>query len=49
MEMIEKQAAHLASIRNREDEILNKQVSEAEQKARRIFEEKERRRQEQLA
>lgn len=44
MEMIEKQAAHLASIRSREDEILNKQVSEAEEKARKLFEEKERRR-----
>jgi len=42
--MIEKQAAHLASIRNRDEEILNKQVSEAEEKAQKAFEEKERRR-----
>ena len=42
--LIEKQAAHLASIKNRDEEILNKQVSEAEEKAARLFEEKERKR-----
>jgi hypothetical protein len=46
--LIEKQAAHLASIRNREEEILEKQVNEAEEKATRLFLEKERRRLEQL-
>lgn len=33
-------------MQNREDEILNKQVEEAEEKALQLFEEKERRRQE---
>eukprot|EP00347_Sterkiella_histriomuscorum_P007243 403349712 len=42
--LIEKQSAHLAQLRNRDEEILNKQVSEAEEKAARLFEEKERRR-----
>ena len=37
--LIDSQAAHLASIKNREDEILNKQVAEAEQKASNLFEE----------
>jgi hypothetical protein len=32
-------------MRNKEDEILNKQVEEAEEKALRLFEEQERRRQ----
>ena len=42
--MIDKQAETLRSIKNREDEILNKQVLEAEEKAMRLFEEQERRR-----
>jgi uncharacterized membrane protein len=42
--MIEKQIAHLQTIKNREDEILNKQVAEAEEKANKLLEEKERRR-----
>lgn len=44
--MIDKQIEHLKSIKNREDEILNKQVAEAEEKATKLFEEKERRRKE---
>lgn len=44
--LIEKQSAILASLKNKEDEILNKQVEEAEEKALRLFEEQERRRQE---
>ena len=46
--MIDKQFEHLKSIKNREDEILNKQVAEAEEKANKLFEEKERRRQEMM-
>jgi len=42
--MIEKQAEILRNLKNREDEILNKQVEEAEEKAVRLFEEQERRR-----
>ena len=42
--MIEKQAEILRNMKNREDEILNKQVEEAEEKAVRLFEEQERRR-----
>ena len=44
--LIDSQAAHLASIKNREDEILNKQVAEAEEKANNLFEEQQRRRME---
>lgn len=44
--IIDKQAEYLRNLKNREDEILNKQVAEAEQKANRLFEEQERRRQE---
>jgi hypothetical protein len=36
--MIDKQIEHLANMKNREDEILNKQVAEAEEKANRLFE-----------
>lgn len=43
--MIDKQIDDLSKIKNREDEILNKQVAEAEEKASRLFEEQERRRQ----
>ena len=42
--MIDKQIENLSKIKNREDEILNKQVAEAEEKANRLFEEQERRR-----
>jgi hypothetical protein len=44
--LIDQQFEHLKSIKNREDEILNKQVAEAEEKARNLFEEKERRKRE---
>jgi hypothetical protein len=43
--LIERQAEVLRSMKNKEDEILNKQVEEAEEKALKIFEEQERRRQ----
>jgi hypothetical protein len=43
--MIEKQCEYLKTVKNREDEILNKQVAEAEEKATKAFEEKERKRQ----
>ncbi len=39
--MIEKQAEYLAQLQNREEEILNKQVAEAEEKAAKLFEEAE--------
>jgi len=39
--MIERQAEYLAKLKNREDEILNKQVAEAEEKARNLFAEEE--------
>lgn len=39
--MIQKQAEYLSKLKNKEDEILNKQVSEAEEKARKLFEEGE--------
>lgn len=39
--MIQKQAEYLSQLQNKEEQILNKQVAEAEEKARRIFEEKE--------
>ena len=39
--MIKRQADYLAKLRNRDEEILNKQVADAEEKARRLFEEKE--------
>ncbi len=42
--MIEKQAKYLSQLQNKEEQILNKQVEEAEEKARRIFEEQEARR-----
>ena len=37
--MIERQAQILKSMKNKEDEILNKQVEEAEEKALKLFEE----------
>lgn len=40
--MIEKQAQNLMQIKSRDEEILNKQVADAEEKAFKIFEEKER-------
>jgi len=40
--MIEKQIEYLSQLKNREDEILNKQVAEAEEKANQLFLEKER-------
>lgn len=43
--MIQRQAEYLAQLKNREDEILNKQVAEAEEKARKLFEEQELKRQ----
>ena len=43
-QLIERQIEHLKTIKNREDEILHKQVMEAEEKALKEFEEKERRR-----
>ena len=43
--LIERQAEVLKNMKNREDEILNKQVEEAEEKAIKLFEEQERRRQ----
>lgn len=42
--MIDKQIEYLSNLKNREDEILNKQVAEAEEKASRLFEEQERKR-----
>jgi hypothetical protein len=42
--LIDTQIEHLKTIKNREDEILNKQVAEAEEKAMKLFEEQERRR-----
>ena len=42
--LIERQAEILKNMKNREDEILNKQVEEAEVKALKLFEEQERRR-----
>ena len=42
--LIDRQIEHLKTIKNREDEILNKQVAEAEEKAQKLYEEKERRR-----
>ena len=39
--LIEKQAEHLKTIKNREDEILSKQVQEAQEKADRMFEEEQ--------
>ena len=44
--MIEKQIAFLQGLKNKEDTILNKQVAEATEKANKLFEEQERRRQE---
>ena len=43
-QLIERQIENLKNLKNREDEILNKQVAEAEEKAQRLFEEQERRR-----
>jgi len=37
--MIEKQAETLRNLKNREEEILNKQVAEAEEKANKLLEE----------
>jgi hypothetical protein len=37
--LIDKQIENLSKIKNRENEILNKQVAEAEEKANRLFEE----------
>lgn len=42
--MIDRQTQQLMSIKDRQNEILNKQVEEAEAKAHALFEEKERRR-----
>lgn len=42
--MIDRQAEVLKGIKSKEEEILNKQVEEAEEKARLLFEEQERRR-----
>jgi hypothetical protein len=42
--MIEKQAIYLSQLQSKEEQILNKQVAEAEEKARRLFEEQEARR-----
>lgn len=42
--LIDAQIKHLQSLKNREDEILNKQVAEAEEKANKLLEEQERRR-----
>jgi uncharacterized protein Smg (DUF494 family) len=42
--MIQKQAEYLSQLQNKEEQILNKQVAEAEEKARRIFEAQEARR-----
>jgi hypothetical protein len=42
--MIEKQAIYLSQLQNKEEQILNKQVAEAEEKALRLFEEAELRR-----
>lgn len=42
--MIDRQGEVLRSIKNREDEILSKQVLDAEEKAMILFEEQERRR-----
>jgi hypothetical protein len=42
--LIDRQAEILRNMKNKEDEILNKQVAEAEEKAMRLFEEQERRR-----
>jgi len=39
--MIQRQAEYLAQLKNREDEILTKQVAEAEEKAKKVFEEAE--------
>ena len=43
--MIEKQIEYLSQLKNREDEILNKQVAEAEEKATQLFFEQERKKQ----
>lgn len=43
--LIERQSEVLRNMKNKEDEILNKQVEEAEEKALKLFEEQERRRQ----
>jgi hypothetical protein len=40
--MIERQATALMQIKTKDEEILNKQVAEAEDRADRLFEEKER-------
>jgi hypothetical protein len=37
--LIDRQIEHLKTVKNREDEILNKQVAEAEEKAMKLFEE----------
>jgi len=42
--MIDQQIAYLSQLKNRDDEILNRQVADAEEKAHRLFMEKERRR-----
>lgn len=42
--MIQRQAEYLAQLQNKEEEILNKQVAEAEAKARQVLEEAERKR-----
>jgi hypothetical protein len=42
--MIQKQAEYLSQLQNKEEQILNMQVPEAEEKARRLFEAQEARR-----
>lgn len=45
--LVDKQIEHLKTLKNREDEILNKQINEATEKANKLWEEKERRQREQ--
>jgi hypothetical protein len=42
--MIDQQIEYLSQLKNRDEEILNKQVADAEEKAHNLFMEKERRR-----
>ena len=44
--LIDRQIEELSKVKNRENEILNKQVAEAEEKANKLFLEQERRRKE---
>ena len=43
--IIDKQVAYLSQLKNKEEEILNKQVAEAEEKASKLYEEQQRRKQ----